>query len=382
MASVLRMSFLNRGKEEFDRDIRPADGRLSHHWFFVVGNAKNGSDVTIKYRPSIKLVRNERQYQDLWLVEFDAAGNITQRVKLNPNSAFNTATGEIDEIIAYTYKNAGEAVRYFRLDIQKASLVATDFTKGSSGWKFFSVPITPQRDDPFVNLGDDIDPFQMFKYDTKLNGYKVYPLDIGEVSLQAGYGYFPRLDNDIEVDVGGASNNSSMELTLETAGWHAIGNPFILPVNVSDLKINGKVFATAVADGLVEGTLYRWKTDAVGADAYDAVTGASQLAPWGGYWVKTKQANAKLTIPAPAGLANAVVDLPGSYDPPLAPPIEQTPDGLQFALRMELLSGTSSDITTTLGAQRDAQYGYDIFDQSEPPALGQTVSLYFDHSDW
>jgi PKD repeat protein len=392
LTSQLRVSFLNRsvaesGEEvDLDRDIRPADGRLSHHWFFVVDNAANGSEVTIHCKPSIKLIRTERQYQVLRLIEFDAAGNVTNTIPLDPTQApVDPATGEIGELEAYTYTNAGEASRYFRLDVQKANLVATEFQKGSSGWKFFSAPVTPQRADPFVNLGDDIDPFQMYRYDTRNSQYKIYPLDIGEVSLQTGHGYFTRLDADVEVDVGGASNLDDVTLTLEAAGWHAIGNPFILPVNIADLKVNGQSFDAAVTAELIEGTLYRWKIDAdpvTNPDAYEEITNASQLSPWDGCWLKTKQADLTLTIPAPAGIATAAIDLPDSFDPPMAPPASSSSPISQFDLRLELFSSFASDVTTVLGTRRDAQVAWDIFDRSEPPILGKTVAAYFDHPDW
>ena len=119
--------------------------------------------------------------------------------------------------------------------MQKVSFVAGTFEKGTSGWTFLSVPITPQRAEPFVNLGDNIDPFQFFQYDTALGGYKVYPYDIGEVALQTGHGYFTRLIDDVNVDVGGSSNHDDVTLELDAAGWYAIGNPFIKKVNVASL---------------------------------------------------------------------------------------------------------------------------------------------------
>ena len=76
LASQLRMVFLNRAKVEFDRDIRPADGRLSHHRFFVIDNAQSGATVTINWTPSIKLTKTTRQYQVIRLVEFDGEGNV------------------------------------------------------------------------------------------------------------------------------------------------------------------------------------------------------------------------------------------------------------------------------------------------------------------
>jgi len=213
--SQLSLSFLNQDKVEYERDIRPADGRFSHHWFFSIDNAQNGSEVKILWTPSIKLTRSTRQYQVIRLVEFNEDGSVKQTIPLDPTQAStNPDTGLIDPIEAYTYTNGGEVSRYFRLDVQKAGLVATEFNAGSSGWRFFSVPITPQRSDPFVNFGDDIDLFQLYRYDTKLSSYKIYPLDLGEVSLQAGHGYFTRLDKAVEIDVGGSANQDDVELEL------------------------------------------------------------------------------------------------------------------------------------------------------------------------
>jgi hypothetical protein len=383
LASKLRLSYLDISKTEYDRDIRPADGRLSYHWFFVINNAKNGSTVTIKWRPTIKLTKMERQYQIIRLIEFNASGNVIKTIPLDPTTAvYNINTGDFEEMVAYTYINTGEASRYFRLDVQKADLVATELKKGSSGWRFISVPIIPQRDDPFVNLGDDIDPFQLYHYDTKTDGYKIYPLDLGEVSLQTGRGYFTRLDSDTEIDVGGVSNLTDISILLNTAGWYAIGNPFILPVNISNIEFNGQNFNSAVNAGLIEGTLYRWKVDNINPDSYEAVNSSGQLNLWDGYWIKTKQANITMKIPAPAGLANAVNPLSPSFNPPMAPSNMPLIADSQFSLRLDLLSDFASDITTTLGARKDSKLLWDLYDQSEPPTLGNTVAVYFDHSDW
>ena len=315
IASQFELSFLDRAQVKFDRDTRPADGRLGHHWFFAISNPDG--DVTIEYQPSKKLAKSPdlRQYKVVRLVEFDSDGNVSNTIDLTPEDAeFNPTTGKYDPLEAYTYTpEGGETVRHFRLDVQKASFVATAFEKGTTTWKFFSAPITPERADPFVNLGDDIEPFQMYKYDAKISGYKIYPLDLGEVSLQAGYGYFTRLSEDVEVDVGGASNNDDIELELADVGWHAIGNPFVKSVNVADLQVDGKTFNQAVTDGLIEGTLYRWNVDAENSDAYEAVDKSGQLAPWDGYWLKTKSENLTLMIPAPDSLEDYTA-LPPSFD--------------------------------------------------------------------
>ncbi len=417
LSSQLSLSYLNRDKVEFDRDIRPADGRLSHHWFFVICDAANGSTVTIRYRPSIKLTRFTRQYQVLRLVEFDSTGQVTNTIVLDPTQAqVDPDTGLIPEIVAYTYTNQGESSRYFRLDVQKVGFVAGAFEVGTSGWKFFSVPISPQRAEPFVNLGDDIDPFRLYQYETALGGYKVYPFDIGEVGLQTGHGYFTRLEKNVEVDVGGASNYDDVTLELDAAGWHPIGNPFLLPVNVADLQISADgnpsvSFAQAVTDGFVESTFYRWNiitesaaflSDVAISDSYEAVTSDPNsgefgyLNPWDGLWLKSNQANLTLTIPAPPNLPQNP-PLPERYDPPMAPSISDLvsihfvtqPKGFrisdlkdEFNLRLELTSDFASDLTTMLGTRQNAKIGFDYFDQSEPPILGKTVAAYFEHTDW
>ena len=408
LASQLRMVFLNQDKVEFDRDIRPADGRLSHHWFFVIDNAQSGATVTIRYKPSIKLIQNP-QYPIIRLVEFDQNGQVTNTIMLpqpGHEPQVNPDTGLIDPVEAYTYTNQGERSRYFRLDVQKVGFVAGTFEVGTSGWKFFSVPITPQRAEPFVNLGDDIDPFKLFQYDTGLSGYKIYPFDIGEVGLQTGHGYFTRLEANVEVDVGGSSNSDDVTLDLEVEGWHAIGNPFIKEVDVASLIVNDgsgeKLFDAAVAADLVEGTLYRWNivtenaaflSEVAISDSYQPVTSAlnsgefGYLAPWDACWLKTNQANLTLKIPAPDDLPNNP-PMPDYLKPPMAPvghaaslPVVNLPDA-QFSLKLSLTSDFASDLTTTLGTHQNAQTGWDIFDQSEPPTLSKTVAVYFNHPDW
>jgi len=599
--SQVRLSFLDRDKVEFDRDTRPDDGRLSHHWFFMVGNPKVGSKVQIFWNPSTMLRMTNRQYQVIRLVEFDNDGNVTNPITLEPQSAsllpigedalqFNGNSyvsipannsytsdqftvafwvrlpdrsnhykgmvdkgrstlenwwfltyaggspqgvlfgvpagggafveksylwgdsdwhhvagtvdgqnstklyvdgvlresshgnplpaelsgiaigarlgggdrlkGDIDEVsiwnralsqaeiqanmnksltgnegglvgywpfeegsgtttadrtpnnnngalsgnptwttwtpplpgatLAYEYTPAAdETIRFFRLDVMKTSFVATEFPKGPSGWNFFSVPITPQHADPFVNLGDDINSFQMYEYNTLLDGYKIYPLDGDEVSLQTGHGYFTRLEKGVEVDVGGTQNSSDVILELETAGWHAIGNPFVKPVNVANLRIGNDSFATAVTNGSIEATLYNWKVDPVGTDGYEVVDGNGQLEPWEGCWLKTKQAGLTLTIPAPSGLGTFTPTLPDSFKPPLAPPAvasgfnpEATESKGEFDLQFELTTKFASDLITTLGTRKNASTGYDAFDTSEPPMLGQTIAAYFKHDNW
>ena len=400
LASQMRMSFLNRDKIEFDRDIRPADGRLAHHWFFVVDNVQQGSTVTLEYQPSVKLTKTTRQYQVIRLVEFDQDGNVSNTIDLDPAQATTDLTGEISFVQAYQYTtNQGERSRYFRLDVQKASYVAYEFEAGTSGWKFFSVPITPLRAEPFVNLGDDIDPFQLFQYDTTLSGYKVYPYDIGEVGLQTGHGYFTRLEKGVKVDVGGASNYNDMTVELDAAGWHAIGNPFIKEVDVAMLEVddgsgNWLSFDAAVNAGWVEGTLYRWdivteseayQSENPVSDSYKPATRDDQLNSWDGYWLKTNQAGLKIKIPTPPNLPNNP-PTPDYLKPPMAPVanVEQAVSlpAEQFNLKLTLTSRFASDLTTTLGTHQNAQTGWDVFDQSEPPTLSKTVAAYFNHSDW
>ena len=418
----LRLSFLNRNLPNadngYDRDFRKADGRLSHHWFFVIENTTTaGQPVTIRWKPSQKLVRSPelRHYKMLSLAQFDKDGvNLgPASIHLDPSLA-KGSDGLPIEVDLYTYTPAaGETERYFRLDVQKASMIATAFEKGSGGWKFFALPITPERSDPFVNLGDDFDPLKLYRYNTTKNGYEIYPaadsgsvqIDVGRVTLKTGHGYLTRLDGAVEIDVGGTPNQSDMTVELDAVGWHAIGNPFVQPVNVADLKVtNGteeKSFADAAdaSTDWIEAMLHRWKVEPSGMDTYEDTTASdsdsdpnnNQLKPWEGYWLKTKEANFTLTIPAPqgVGLDLSELGLPDSFTPPAAPTpvisessLETTGKSDGFSLRLALTSDVASDLTTSLGTRTGASVAQDGFDFSEPPTFGQTVSLYFDHADW
>ncbi|MBI1929013.1 hypothetical protein HYR99_32805, partial [Candidatus Poribacteria bacterium] len=80
--------------------------------------------------------------------------------------------------------------------------------------------------------------------------------------------------------------------------------------------------------------------------------------------------------------------LPISFKPPMAPTSPLPPllagegKGERFDLRLSLTSELASDVTTTLGTHPDAQMGADGLDASEPPTLGGTVAVYFDHPEW
>ncbi len=381
MSTQLALNFLHKQGtaigDTFERDTRPADGRLAHQWFFEVANPAGGN-VEIQWLPSLALTRTTRQYQVLNLVEFDENGAVANTIALNPVGVDPDGNPEV----IHSYSATEGETRIFRLDVMKSEMAATTLTNGSTGWKFFSVPITPSNADPFVNIGDDVDPFQLFKYDSAINGYKVYPFDLGQVSLQAGHGYFTRLDADVEVDIGGTNNTSDVTLTLATAGWHAIGNPFILPVDLDTLQVNGTTFH---ASSDVETTLHRWNVDSSATDAYATVTSnddtasGDTLQPWEGYFIKTNAANVTLTIPAPTGVENATSTLPDSFTPPV---VTQHFNPGEFELAFELTAEHSADLSTALGTRDSAAHGYDRFDLSEPPQLTATASLYFEHMDW
>ena len=120
----LALSFIDDQLTEFDRDTRPADGRLSHHWFSAVKHATG--NVTLSWKPSSKLIQSaaQRQYKELRLVEFiDEGGTPTQQtISLDPSVARDSA-GLPEQTDIYTYTPAtGELVRYFRLDVMKRIL--------------------------------------------------------------------------------------------------------------------------------------------------------------------------------------------------------------------------------------------------------------------
>lgn len=119
----------------------------------------------------------------------------------------------------------------------------------------------------------------------------------------------------------------------------------------------------------------------------------AELTPWEGYWLKTLTPDLTLTIPAPSGIGSAEAPLPEGFTPPLAPEFPEvlatsatTSDPSKtsgvFDLKLAVTADFASDLTTTLGTRPDASEAKDSFDLSEPPALDQTVSVYFSHAEW
>jgi len=152
-------------------------------------------------------------------------------------------------------------------------------------------------------------------------------------------------------------NTANMTVALDVAGWHAIGNPFVMDAPVESLQVTNNttgetlLFKDAVKDdkGWAEPVLYRWAVNATNGDAYQPVVQANSLAPWEGYWLKTKVDNLTLTIPAPEGVINAPVPLPDSFLPPAAPVtplLASEGKGEGFDLRFQLTSAFASNRST------------------------------------
>ncbi|MCH7892244.1 MAG: Ig-like domain-containing protein, partial [Gemmatimonadetes bacterium] len=83
LSSQLRRSFLHADLTEYDRDTRPADGRISHHWFFVVDHgdmSDSPTEVTLLWKPSIEMTKAERDYQFTRLIEFEDDAVTVRRV--------------------------------------------------------------------------------------------------------------------------------------------------------------------------------------------------------------------------------------------------------------------------------------------------------------
>ena len=333
------------------------------------------------------------------LVDFGLDGEVITVKSLRPSEVDIDSTGQVEEVDVYEYNADSkiETSRYFRLDIQRAPVMEVQkFIKGSTNWIFFSVPVDPQHTDPRYNLADDIgsdsSPFKLYQYDAGFNGFRIYPLDTGQVALQSGHAYFTRVTKDVEIDVGGTTNQDQKRLPLKSAGWHAIGNPFPIDINISDLKIikttdptTSFSFNQAVTDNLIEPTLYSWKTEPGTDDHYSS--NDQQLKPWYGYWIRTLQANLNLIIPAPSTIVDYTASPPDQFITSMvgeAPAKTQTPEILTqgFELEFSLVSDTSADITTRLGTHQEARVGWDQMDQSEPPRLKHMASAYFDHLDW
>lgn len=138
-------------------------------------------------------------------------------------------------------------------------------------------------------------------------------------------------------------------------GWNIIGNPFNFPVSLSQIIWKG--------DGLVEVRSYH---DAWNQNLYDHVT---EILPWEGYAINIQEQDTLLIYPSRELVPDSAKTI--MFQP-----------SMDWAVQLIAKCGEAMDADNWIGVSSSSQAKYDRMDISEPPPIGQFVSIAFPHWDW
>lgn len=153
-------------------------------------------------------------------------------------------------------------------------IAGTSF-RTDTGWRLISLPLKPEDSTVGALFSDDFGSTPPVYAYVPGTGYVSVPF------LTLGSGYWLNFGGGTTIDVAGIEVDS-VEKSLVT-GWNVIGNPFVMPLPLSELRFtNGastKTIAQAVAAGwLADGSIYGYP----GA-GYSIVS--TELNGWQAYWI-------------------------------------------------------------------------------------------------
>ena len=207
------------------------------------------------------------------------------------------------------------------------------------------------------------------------------------VSPPAGLGYFVNLPRQVIINVAGetladvASYTIRLPLgSVDPTGWHMIGNPYQDTIDWATVQFetNGvrQDLDDAIDAGVTEGIIFEY-VPAAGARPghYEFVQAlAAVLDPMKGYWLHVNQSTEVIIYPATVATSAAAKKAASLQ-------AEPTTDDWQLQLVAEARG--MLDTANYLGVAPGASTSYDCgADIPEPPALGDSLALYFPHPDW
>jgi hypothetical protein len=213
----------------------------------------------------------------------------------------------------------------------------------------------------------------LVRYQPESRTYKYFP-DSFVTNIEPGYGYWllNRNRETVYFPSDAAALNTSDSATINLSeNWNQIGNPFVGPVNLSDVRVidpNGKEWSMkeAIGRGLLLPTLF-WYDAAANDYKWKTELSDVRLDPYVGYWVYAMD-DISLVVPPPT-----------LFSPAAAPKTTVSAgategDGWRIPL---VVSGAGKTRTgRVIGASSSATDGIDANDVLAPPScLADGVSL-------
>lgn len=207
-------------------------------------------------------------------------------------------------------------------------------------------------------------------------------------SVEAGKGYWVKVDTDTKVIVSGSLATDSYSIQLYPS-WNQIGCPFNFEVDWSKVKFihNGaeKSPFEAGEEGWISNAIY-WCEYIPEMNSYSYLYGPGDIcpnprfSPWKGYWINVNVDNVALRIP---NIPAAGSGTSSSGSPYLSSKKATCLNDGSWALQIVVRTKGAVDLSNFIGTRADLLREYDHLDAKEPPpSLGSYISLGFPHYDW
>ncbi|MFB6214747.1 MAG: S8 family serine peptidase, partial [Candidatus Bipolaricaulia bacterium] len=206
----------------------------------------------------------------------------------------------------------------------------------SPTWNIVSPPGVPVHQDPGSALKDDVDPLTLYYDYLPGSGYTVYPTDTTGTKLSWRQGYWLKVTEYSQIDIGTNPPRGEAKLKFNDEGWHLIGFPY--PVDWSKVEFSDP---RDFANDQSRVRIISWSPgENIYYSHYSDKTYV--LSPWRGYWVNVKSASqsnpavlyfsetTKSTSPANAGNPLSVSkDTFSRASPPMPPEVEPKNDSYE-----------------------------------------------------
>ncbi len=253
--------------------------------------------------------------------------------------------------------------------------VSTPWTGGA--WRLWSAPLLPQDTSALAVLGDDLGAYSDTTW--RLVGYKQSNGYIERPSIWPGYGYWLASVQSAALDAQGSLLYGTQTVSLES-GWNLVGNPFDIPVSLSDLRVrwyDGVSYELPYDDLSVDSLILRqtmWiytdnSGDLVNNGTWESMSPYNlrdSLRPWQGYAVYALRPCTLLLERFTKG--------PRKSTPPAF--------SLDWQLELSAYRGPWADRGLVLGASAQAKEGYDRLDAEKPPLVAENLAIFIPHHDW
>jgi hypothetical protein len=163
----------------------------------------------------------------------------------------------------------------------------------------------------------------------------------------------------IKIDSGpGLSNDSGQAYAIPVQpGWNLVGNPFNFPVSTSKIRFQKSRVAPVLRT-------YNGQWSSVGD--------VSEILPFEGYAVFNHLPSSDVLL----------VDANSPVSTEVAAKQTNKMQAVQWSIQILAQCQLAQDSDNMVVVIPDAAPGWDLFDQPEPPVIGDFVSLYFPHPEW